>query len=88
MRLRSLSLPSYTGSKSPRQPVSTTLREDEVKLIDQIGEALDELHMRDDRASLVLGSYSRSGTIRILLRFVLHHLTDFETWYRTQMRGF
>jgi hypothetical protein len=88
MRLRSLSLPSYTGSKSPRQPVSTTLREDEVKLIDQIGEALDELHTMDNRASLVLSSYSRSGTVRILLRFALHHLGEFEEWYKVQMRGF
>lgn len=88
MKLRSLLLPHYANTQSPQRPISTAVREDEVKLIDQVGEALDELHKRDNGPSLVISEYSRSGTIRILLRFALHHLADFETWYKTQMRGF
>lgn len=80
-----LKLPDYTNQNEEARPVSTSLRRDEVLLIDQLTILL---RRRDGDSAVYLNDqHSRSKTVRLLLRFAFHHLEEFLTWYSKARRS-
>lgn len=79
-----INLPDYLNTNSEIRTISSSIREDEVVVIDQLTKTMDKLG--GNRALYSSLRATRSGTIRIMLRYAMTHYEDMLRWYRKETR--